>query len=222
MKPSTLWLTLVVALIWFCSLVLLAGVSTPGFSQASQAISELAVPGAPYSRLVRFGGFVPLGSIIVLFACVVARSHELLLPKFLVAALFWLTGVAITVAGIFPTDPGGQRNSLSGIVHAAAGLTLLIASSLTPFTVLFLLKDQPSPDLSFTVYTFLTGFALIGLFLLMPNAVLPGLVEVHREVLGESFSIWYRLHGMVQRTFMVIYFVWLGSFTHLYLREGRS
>lgn len=219
MITSTSRPALVAAILWFGLLVLLAGAATPGYSQATQAISELAAPDAPYVWLVRFGGFIPLGSILVLYAFAFARLNEAALPKMLVSALVWLTGAAVIVAGVFPTDPGGQRNSLSGIIHAAAGLTLLIVSSATPFLALFLLSGRRSRRSAYALYSVLTGFALTGLFLMMPNGILPGLVELHRKILGNLFPAWYQLHGIVQRTFMAVYFVWLGSFVHLRFHE---
>jgi hypothetical membrane protein len=71
--------------LWFFAVILFAGINTPEYSHSSQAISELAAPGTPYAGLVRFGGFIPLGLIFILFALVawqnpnIKRSQKLLL-----------------------------------------------------------------------------------------------------------------------------------------------
>ena len=129
--------------------------------------------------------------------------------------LLGLTGMALIAAGLFPTDPGGRRDTWNGMLHAVAGLALLFFTCVTPIAVGALPTQGKFPLAWFRVYSFVTGAALAALLLLTPNGLLPGLIEFHRKLLGELFSVWYKYYGVHQRLFMLLYFAWLGVLVQL-------
>ena len=209
----------VLAPVWFGLVILFAGAFTPGYVHLSQAISELGASNTPYAPVVNFIGFIPLGCSVVLLAFAVNRDTTRRVPETILKGLLGMTGIAILVAGIFPTDPGGRRDTLSGMVHALAGITLLITAGVTPIIVALLPSQPNSKRFTFRIYSLATGISLVALFLMLPNGLIPELIELHHKILGELFPIWYKYHGVHQRVFMGIYFVWLAIFTRLSLND---
>ena len=210
----------ILAPVWFGLIIFLAGLLTPGYKHSSQAISELGAPGAPYALVVNFAGFVPLGCSLMMLAFAPGRFFGSQIQKTIATVLFGLTGLAIVVAGLFPTDPGGRRDTLAGMIHAVAGISLLIVASLTPL-VMGALPAQGKKAAIFRLASLATGAVLMALFFLTPNGLLPGLIEFQRNALGGIFPVWYKYYGVHQRAFMGIYFVWLVGFTQLFLEEAR-
>lgn len=216
MKTMLLKLAAVAAPLWFGLVVFVAGAFTPGYSQATQTMSELAAPGAPLGWLVRFGGFLPVGIILLVLALAIyrlplpARTGE--------ALLLALAGAAIIMAGIFPTDFKGRRDSLDGLLHAIAGMMLLATACLAPLVSAL----RAAGSRGFRIFSFLTGISLTTLFVLTPNGISPGLVALHRQLLGNFFATWYKYYGIHQRAFMLIFFIWLVVFVQHIFSQPRT
>ena len=189
----------------FVLIVLVAGFATPGYSHLHQALSELGAQDAPLDWLVRWAGFIPLGISFVLYAF---QSHRLF-SNSLPFHLFLLTGLAIIVAGVFPTDPHGRRDTLAGMVHALAGITLLCLLSLTPLVMSFKRLYRNPPQSRLLIFSFVMGLIVTSFFVMLPNGISPQLVEFHRRILGAYFETWYPLHGLHQRLLLALYFLWL-------------
>ena len=200
LKPAVLY-----GVILFCCVILITGYLTPGYSQLHHALSELGAPNAPYARLVRWFGFIPLGVSFLIYADQSRRLFSNKLP----IALFLLTGLAIIAVGIFPTDPHGRRDTISGIIHAIAGIFLLSVLSLTPLVLTFPGQYKTPPRSWLLVFSFVMGILVSVFFIMLPNGISPQLIEFHKKVLGDYFVIWYPLHGLHQRLLLGIYFVWL-------------
>ena len=208
-KLKTARKVIILGVLWFCALILFAGMFTPGYSHTRQAISELAAPGAPYAGLVRFGGFIPLGLAFVWAAFALLRSQNPGTFRVVFFVLFSLTGLAISLAGIFPTDIHGRRNSFSGMTHAMAGLLLLALICLTPLTAAMMRRAFSR---GFRIFSLASGLTLLALFFLLPNGISPALIQLQKIMLGSMFDGWYKYQGIDQRVLFLVYFVWLGSF----------
>ena len=189
----------------FVLIVLVAGFATPGYSHLHQALSELGAQDAPLDWLVRWAGFIPLGISFVLYAF---QSHRLF-SNSLPFHLFLLTGLAVIIAGVFPTDPHGRRDTLAGMVHALAGITLLCLLSLTPLVMSFKRLYRNPPQIRLLIFSFVMGLIVTSFFVMLPNGISPQLVEFHRRILGAYFETWYPLHGLHQRLLLALYFLWL-------------
>ena len=200
---------IIYGVLWFCGVILFAGIFTPGYSHSRQAISELAAPGAPYAGLVQFGGFIPLGLAFIWAAVTMGRSQNPGTFRNAFFVLFILTGLAIIAAGIFPTDVHGRRTSFSGMTHAIAGLFLLALICLTPLMAA-LMKSVFSRG--FRIYSLVSGLTLLALFFLLPNGISPALIQLQKMILGNGFDIWYKYQGIDQRMLFLVYFMWLGIF----------
>ena len=194
----------------FCIVIILAGYFNPSYSHFHQAISELGASDSPLAWMVRWLGFIPLGVSFVVFASQSRFTFSNRLPYW----LFVLTGTAIMLAGIFPTDPHGRRDTFSGINHAIAGLLLLSLLSITPFllTIPRLYRIPPKPWVF--VFSFLMGILVLIFFVMLPNGISPQLIAFHQKILGDYFEIWYPMHGLHQRLLLFLYFIWLFVFSY--------
>ncbi len=201
----------------FCVVVLVAGYLTPGYSHLHQALSELGAPNAPYAWFVRWLGFIPLGVSFIMFAFQSHKNFSSNLPFM----LFFLTGIAILMAGIFPTDPHGRRDTLSGVIHAIAGISLLSLLSLTPLLLVLSPLYRMPPQRWLLVFSFIMGILLLTFFIMLPNGISPQLIALHQKILGEYFEIWYPLHGLHQRLLLILYFIWLLTFSRYVTRSKQ-
>ena len=187
----------------------MAGYLTPGYSHLHQAISELGASNAPYTRVVRWLGFIPLGASFIFYGIQSRKSFSNNLPRWLII----LSGIAVIVAGIFPTDPHGRRDTLSGMIHAIAGISLLSLLSLTPLLLTFPRLYRSPPQRWLLVFSFLMGILVLIFFVMLPNGISPQLIALHQKILGDYFEIWYPLHGLHQRLLLLLYFIWLFVFS---------
>lgn len=198
-------LALQAAPFWFVFWIVLAGLATPGYSHLHQAISELAAPGAPWALVVQWAGFILLGSIFLFFGLDSWKKQ----PARRWLWLFFLgTGLFLCTAGFFRTDEFGRRNSLSGMIHAVAGIGLILTVCITPLLAFFVIR-RPFP---LRIASLFTSLVLILLFVFLPNGISAPLIQFHKMALGGFFDFWYQNHGICQRLLFLVYFVWLEAF----------
>jgi len=202
--------------ILFSIVILLAGYLTPNYSHIHQAISELGAPNALYDWAVRGLGFIPLGISFIAYAFQSRRSFSSDLPFY----LFLLTGIAIILAGIFPTDPKGRRDTTPGMIHAIAGIILLVLLSLTPLVMTFRRLYRTPPKNWLIAFSFVMGILVTVFFVMLPNGLIPQLVSFHQKVLGDYFEVWYPMHGLHQRLLLLLYFIWLFVFSRFVRRSA--
>jgi len=189
--------------------ILLAGYLTAGYSHVHRSLSELAATTAPYSWLVRWVGFIPLGLSFVLFA----RQTKDLFSSYVPSAIFLLIGLAIFIAGIFPTDPNNRRDTLPSKIHAIAVITLLFLLSLAPFTFSVSVLYRNPPAGWFLDFSLLMGILVLVFFVLLLNDVCPQLAALHQKLLGAFIKAWYPMQGLHQRLLLSLYFVWWAVFS---------
>lgn len=193
----------------FGASILMAGYLRTGYSHLRQSISELAARNAPYSWMIRWMGFIPLGFSFVLFA---QQTRELF-ASFIPTVLLLLTGLAVLVAGIFPTDPDNRHDTLSSKVHEKAVMALLFLLSATPFAFSISGLYRVPPEVWFLIFSFLMGVAILGFFGMLPNDAYPWLVTLHRKIFGRFVEIWYPLQGLHQRLHLLLFGIWWIVFT---------
>lgn len=193
----------------FVSVIMLAGWFTPGYSHVHQAISELGAVNAPYAWAVRWFGFIPLGISFMGYAFQSRHFYSNKIPF----TLYMLIGLAILLAGIFPTDPHGRRDTTSGLLHALAGIALFVLLSITPFAHAIRGIYQKPPHTGLLAFSFCMGLLVTTFFVMLPNGISPQLVAFHQKVLGSYFQLWYPMHGLHQRLLLSLFFVWLLTFS---------
>jgi hypothetical membrane protein len=141
----------------------IAGSLHPGYSHASQFISELGATGAPYRAIMNYGGIVPAGVLTLAFAL---GMYWNLGPRLSIAAssaFVAVAGLGRLTAGIFPCDPGCSmvEMSSSARMHMLGGYVAFACGILAPL-VFALAMRSVRPRLS--VLSLILGFgALVAL-----------------------------------------------------------
>lgn len=169
-------------------LTLWAGALTPGYSHASQFISELGETGALYEWPVRLSGFLPAGLLVTAFAVLAFRAIPR--SRSVTVGIFGLVLYAggYLVAVVYPCDTGCRPDepSISQAIHNAAGLLGYLGAP----TFLFLLaraagRWTDARVLSVTGYA-AAAMALAGLLTLSPESAVVGLSQraIEFAVLG--------------------------------------
>jgi hypothetical protein len=123
--------------------VLVAGSLHPGYSHASQFISELGATGAPYRAVMNFGGIIPAGVLTVAFALAMYWNFG---PGFSLAvssALAAVAGLGRLTAGIFPCDPGCSMVEMSrpAQIHMLGGFVSFTCGILAPLVFAFAIRS---------------------------------------------------------------------------------
>ena len=160
-------------------LTVIGGAAFPGYSHASQFISELGAYGAPHAKLVNFGGFLPAG----VFLCTFAALAWKVLPRS-AGTTIGLVGIALfgfgyLVAVYFPCDEGCRPTepSFSQLVHNALGLAGYLSAPLALAILGWQARSWPGgKKLSMLGFAgALTAF--IGLSFLSPEYAYVGLAQ---------------------------------------------
>ncbi len=183
-------------------LIVIGAAAFPGYSHVSQFVSELGATGAPQEMLVRFGGFLPAGILLSIFAAAAFKS----LPRSGLTT-FGLVGLVIYVGGyvtaaFFPCDAGCRptQPSFSQIIHNVAGL---IGYALAPF-FLFAFSWQarrwPGGAQLAAVGFLAAALSLVGLLTLSPKSPYVGLSQ---RAIEASVLLWVVICGIYIRSHML-------------------
>ncbi len=185
---------LAASLLWAVAIVL-AGELRPGFDHVSQYISELGERGSATEMLMRVGGFVGSGVLIVAYAlafhAMVVRLTDRPRLALLIAALVALNGIGRIGAGIFPCEPGcaapdvlGQR--LHGLSASLAFMALTAAALLGP-----LLFRRNARLRLLSVYSFASGVAgLIFLVLMSASEATRAYTGLYERLASGVLTLW--------------------------------
>ncbi|MDP3259359.1 MAG: DUF998 domain-containing protein [Thermodesulfovibrionales bacterium] len=171
------------------SAVLVAGFSTPDYSQSQRAISDLGIAGQPYAFLVNYFGFALPGVFILLAALSANKLWTPILSPSLGLRCMACAGVFLIVAGFYP---------FPSLIHLTAALlsALSAGAGIAHFSV-YAMKYRYSVILS------ISGW-IVALLVLTDAAT---------WVLAESRGI--RIHtfmGFQQRLASFSAFVWFSAF----------
>lgn len=179
----------VAAAVLHASAVLVAGFSTPDYSQSQRAISDLGIRGQPYAFLVNYLGFAMPGGFILL---AVRAGNKMWTPPIspsLGLRYMACAGVFLIVAGFYPFPSWIHlTTALLSALSAAAGIAL------------------------FSVYTMKHRYSLILAISGWIVALLV-LIDTATWVLAETRGI--RIHafmGFQQRLASFSAFVWFSAF----------
>jgi hypothetical protein len=197
--PAVAWLLIVTSMASLAVIVVQAvvlGALTPGYSHASQFISELGASGARHAWAARWLGFLPAGLLLLGF-CALALA---VLPRS-AAVVLGLLGLAIYAAGYvvaaqFPCDPGcrpAQPSPSQAIHNAVGGLGYLLA----PAFLLALaesVRRWAGPAWLVNSGRAAAALALLGLVTLSPSSPFVGLSQ---RVLEGAVLGWVALLGLV-------------------------
>lgn len=109
-----------------------------GYDHISQFISELYAQGAPNAGLLKYGGYIPSGILIAVFAFSAIKElprSGLTTAGFLIIGIFY--GACTILASFFPCDAGcdSPDPSLSQLIHNLTGFLTYVT---VPFALLIL------------------------------------------------------------------------------------
>ncbi len=180
-------------------MTLLGGIATPGYSHASQFISELGASQSAFEYTVRFMGFLPAGVALLVF-CWSARGalprSRLTTSAFVALAVYALGYVA---ASMFPCDLGcrPQNPSTSQVIHnAVGGLGYLVAPI---FLLVFAFRSRSWPaSASLPTLGFIAAaISLLGLLSLSPSSPYVGVSQraIEASVLGWVVACGWYVHA---------------------------
>ena len=188
----------VAAAVLHASAVLVAGFSTPDYSQSQRAISDLGIAGQPYAFLVNYLGFA-LPGVFILLAALSANKLQAssLLPRLGLKCMA-CAGVFLIVAGFYP---------FPSWIHLTSALLAGISAavSILGFSV-YVMKHKGSSVLA------VSGFTIALLIL----------IDAATWVLAESRGI--RIHafmGFQQRLASFSAFFWFSAFANASARQRK-
>lgn len=194
MIRAGLFCGLLAPLLWAAAIIV-AGELRPGFDHVSQYISELGERGSSTGALMRVGGFVGSGLLIVGYAAafhatLVRVTHRPRLTR-LVAVLVALDGIGRVGAGIFPCEPGCTAPEvLSQRLHSLSATIafLSLAAAALLGTVLFHRHARLRP---LSVYSFVSGCAgLMFLALMSASEATRGHAGLHERLASGILTLW--------------------------------
>lgn len=180
--------------IFFVIPSVLGGYLINGYDPISQLISESMAIDTPYSKELRYFGYIPSGILLTLFGIIGSKKfqhYNLAKIGFWGIAIFY--GMATIVVGIFPCDSGCNKEfidpSVSQFIH---NLTGMLTYLLVPISILViglgLRKSKKFKHLS-----------IIGIVCGLICMVLVGL-------LSDPLSIYA---GLFQRLIEGIFIIWI-------------
>ncbi|MBI2830076.1 MAG: DUF998 domain-containing protein [Chloroflexi bacterium] len=129
----------VAAPLLLATVILVAGLLTPGYNPLSETVSRLAIDGRPYSVLVN-AGFVAYGILINGFAYGLYQRIKFYLYARFVWLLLAMYGIGMLLIGIFHDTSKGPGTSINPgtALHGVFSLTAVLAlvSGIAAFSVL--------------------------------------------------------------------------------------
>lgn len=189
------------ALLFAISVVGFAAIRTDGYTHGTKAVSELGARGAPLAAAFNTAGFIVPGMLVVVMGFVVYR--RITAPSKLGPVLLALSGIAFTIAGIFPIDMEA-RSSPSSQLHLAGAMLSGLLWALSLFWIAPHLRKQ--------------GEFLFGR--LTPWFTLFLAANVAWQIVWQSTGA--LLPGWGQRIGFAGYFLWLGGIGSLLGRKSAA
>jgi hypothetical membrane protein len=116
LRRLCLYAGIVSPVLWL-GLILVGGALRPGFSHATQFISELGERGSSTEVLMRAVAFGVTGFLYLCFAAALPRMFGGAALAVCAACLIALEGAGRMGAGVFPCDPGCVRISVTQDLH---------------------------------------------------------------------------------------------------------
>jgi hypothetical membrane protein len=189
----------VAAAVLHASAVLVAGFSTPDYSQSRRAISDLGIRGQPYAFLVNYLGFAVPGVFILLAARAANKMWTTSISPSIGLRCMACAGVFLVVAGFYP---------FPSWIHLTSALLVGISAavSIIGFSV-YVMKHKGSSILA------VSGFTIAILIL----------IDAATWVLAETRGI--RIHafmGFQQRIASFSAFFWFNAFANALARQRKA
>jgi hypothetical protein len=153
-------------------------------------------------------GFIPLGLSFLAFARQSGKWFSTSIPL----TFFLLTGLSIMLAGIFPTDPENRRETVSGKVHAAAVIVLMLLLSAAPFMFSIPALYRNPPPGWFLVFSAVMGILVSILVAFSSNETRARHIILFQRIL-------HPVPGLLQRLVLSLDYIWWFVFSQVLAGE---
>lgn len=194
MQSELRWLALcgIGAPVFHLLLPLFLGAIDRGYSPMRQYISELALSGRPYGRIVNFS-FVVTGLMIIAFAGGLYWSLPRNAVSWIAPLLLLLDGISNILAGIFVVD----AKSMAGKIHTVFSQVGSNSRAILPFFGWLATRLDPQ-------WQDVALFSLVMQALIAIAFVLFAFVTETRKRASSRAII-----GLCQRLFLGVYYTWI-------------
>lgn len=201
----------ILAPILFVGIFTVEGLLRPGYSAFSMYISALSLGSRGWIQIVNF---ILFGLLLLVFSLGIAvRFPAGKTPRAAIVLLIIIAAL-ILLSGPFVMDPAGtlqDRMTLHGTVHGIFGGLVFVLMPISIFTLLRSFRADPK-------WHNLYGWTLaIGIFDAL--AVLVFTIASKAPSLVSIFSPWI---GLIQRTALIPFMIWLFIFAITVLKRIRS
>jgi len=165
-----------------------------GYSHIKQFISESYTTGIPNGKYLRYGGFIPSGILLALFAFMVPT----VLPKSKPTKIaFWgiglFYGLGTMVTGIFPCDMGCNPEfinpSISQFIHTISGSLTYLTVPLCILVIGFKAKAWPEGK-KVSLITLLCGLIAACFVLILFSDFISNLKGLYQRIVEGSILYW--------------------------------
>ncbi len=178
----------------FTASLIIFSLLTPGYSNLTNAVSELGTAGAPYAFAWNLLGFVFVGLLIVAFSWDLLHSTGATILPILIG----ISGIGFTGLGLFPAEAGFEPSARTTLHFAMVSINFL-AFLLAAFVFAVELKANEDWK-KWILFSIVMGVLGIASFFI-PKSI-PG--------------------GISQRLGLGAYFAWLLVISLLSLRKQQS
>ncbi|MCX7841079.1 MAG: DUF998 domain-containing protein, partial [Anaerolineae bacterium] len=169
----------------------------PGYSHLRDTISALGAPDSPVQKY-QSTAFIVVGSLLLVFAVGQAFSfQEIRWSHILFLLGIVLFGIGTILAGIFPADPIGVEETLSGKIHGIASGIGFLFLILNPLWAVWI--DEFAQLKVLNVVLFLTVIFFSAVFLVLGN---------HATGIFQYTGLFQRLNLAVLYGYLLLNFLW--------------
>lgn len=193
-NPKTIFIYGILGSVFFVIASLLAGLIAENYDPVVQLISESMSEDRPYSKEIRYFGYIPSGILLMIFALAapanMPQSKQIRL-SFYGIALFY--GFATILVGIFPCEAGCNKEmidpGIAQVIHNLSGLFTYIGMPLCILLIGLGLKHANTRALLSRVSILLgisSAFFILILFA-SPISLYAGLIQRTIEAI---FVLW--------------------------------
>jgi len=194
LNERTIFICGILGAVFFVMASVLAGFMAKNYNPMAQLISESMSEDRPFSKEIRFLGYIPSGILILIFALAaplnMPKSNQIRM-SFYGIALFY--GLATILVGIFPCEAGCNMEminpGIAQIIHNLSGLFTYIGMPVCLLLIGFGLKNANTRGLLSRVSTLLGISSAFFVLVLFSSTLNPYAGLIQRLIEG-IFVLW--------------------------------
>jgi hypothetical protein len=194
LNEKTIFISGVLGAAFFVIASLVAGFIAENYNPVLQLISESMSEDRPYSKEIRYFGYIPSGILLMIFALAapvnMPQSRQIRL-SFYGIALFY--GLATILVGIFPCEAGCNKEminpGIAQIIHNLSGLFTYIGMPLCLLLIGFGLKKANTRG-RLSQISILLGIVSAVFVLVLFSEPLSPYAGLYQRIIEGIFVLW--------------------------------